>query len=78
MVKLDFSNFLAEEIGQKGIYLSEIESHAKEAISLISEKPYKELDFINLPYQELSQIKELGKRAKDYEYFVLLGIGGVL
>jgi glucose-6-phosphate isomerase len=76
VIKLDFSNFLAEEIGQKGIYLSEIESHAKEAISLISEKPYKELDFINLPYQELSQIKELGKRAKDYEYFVLLGIGG--
>lgn len=76
MVKLDFSNILSEEIGQKGIQISELEEIAKKAISLISEKPYRELDFIELHKQDLTQVKEFAKKAKDYEYFVLLGIGG--
>jgi len=76
VVKLDFSNVLAEEIGQNGLTVTEIENTAKKAISLISEKPYKELDFIELHRQDLTRIKELAEKAKDYEYFVLLGIGG--
>lgn len=76
MVRLDFSNVLSEQIGQNGISVTDIESCAKKAISLFSQKPYKELEFLELPNQDISQIKELGKKAKDYEYFVILGIGG--
>lgn len=76
MVKLDFSNVLLEEIGHGGVSIAEIEFHAKKAISLISERPYKEFDFIELYSQDLTAIKELAKKARDYEYFILLGIGG--
>lgn len=76
MIRLDFSNVLTEEIGHHGISLAEIENEARKSISLLSKKPYKELDFINLPFQDTSQIKELGKKARDYEYFIVLGIGG--
>ncbi|MGB9822795.1 MULTISPECIES: glucose-6-phosphate isomerase [Thermodesulfovibrio] len=76
MIKLDFSNILSEEIGEGGISINEIEINARKAISLISSRPYKELDFIELYRQDLSKVKELAKKARDYEYFVLLGIGG--
>ncbi len=76
MIKLDFSNILTEEIGPNGLSLIEIENEAKRAISLLSKKPYKELEFINLPFQDTSKIKEFGKKARDYEYFIILGIGG--
>lgn len=76
MIKLDFSNILTEEIGSNGLSLNEIESEAKRAISLLSKKPYKELEFIDLPFQDTSKIKEFGKKARDYEYFIILGIGG--
>jgi glucose-6-phosphate isomerase len=76
VIRLDFSNILTEEIGHNGLSLIEIENEAKKSISLLSKKPYKELDFINLPFQDTSQIKELAKKARDYEYFIVLGIGG--
>ncbi|GAB5047302.1 glucose-6-phosphate isomerase [Thermodesulfovibrio sp. TK110] len=76
MVKLDFSNVLSEEIGHSGLSLAEIEFHAKRAITLISERPYKEFDFIELYRQDLTVVKEHANKAKDYEYFILLGIGG--
>lgn len=76
MIRLDFSNILTEEIGHNGLSLIEIENEAKKSISLLSKKPYKELDFIDLPFQDTSQIKELAKKARDYEYFIVLGIGG--
>ncbi len=76
MVKLDFSNVLVEGIGNSGISIEQLESHAKKAVSLISSSNYKELEFLKLPEQDLTELKEIGKRARDYEYFVLLGIGG--
>lgn len=76
MVKLDFSNILYEQIGDNGLSASEVESTAKKAISLFSEMPYKELEFLDIYRQDLTMIKELAKKARDYEYFILLGIGG--
>ncbi|MCS7215691.1 MAG: glucose-6-phosphate isomerase [Thermodesulfovibrio sp.] len=76
MIKLDISNVLTEEIGQNGLSISEVESEAKKAISLLTQKPYKELEFINLPFQDLIKTKEYGKKARDYEYIIILGIGG--
>ncbi|MCS7164109.1 MAG: glucose-6-phosphate isomerase [Thermodesulfovibrio sp.] len=76
MIRLHFSNILTEEIGENGISLLEIENEAKKSISLLSKKPYKELEFLDLPFQDISKIKDFGKKAKDYEYFIILGIGG--
>ncbi|MCX7987947.1 MAG: hypothetical protein N2647_00700, partial [Thermodesulfovibrio sp.] len=76
MVRFDFSNILSQEIGEKGLDFDEIEKTTKKAISLLSEKKYKELDFLNLHNQDLKDIKEIGKKAREYEYFIILGIGG--
>ncbi|HHW20331.1 MAG TPA: hypothetical protein PKZ17_01160 [Thermodesulfovibrio thiophilus] len=76
MIMLDFSNILTKEIGNNGVLIDEIEKNAQKAIKLISEKPYKELNFLELPEQDLKELKEIGKRVRDYEYFIILGIGG--
>lgn len=76
MVKLDLSNILAEEIGSSGIKLKELEINAKKAIEILAKKPYKELDFLNLHLQDLNNLKEIATRARDYEHFIILGIGG--
>lgn len=76
MIRLDISNLLLEEIGQNGLTIDESEKTVKKAITLFKEKPYKELDFIDLPKQDLNELKELGKKAREYEYFIILGIGG--
>lgn len=76
MVRLDITNILSDQIGEQGIQLHEIESHAKRAVSLISAKPYRELDFLNLHYQDLRKVKEIGKKIKECDYFIILGIGG--
>ncbi len=64
MVKLDFSNILYEQIGDNGLSASEVESTAKKAISLFSEMPYKELEFLDIYRQDLTMIKELAKKSK--------------
>ncbi len=76
MIKLDLSNVLTEVIGKKGLNFYEIEQNAKKAITLLNEKKYSELDFLNLPYQDLKKVKEIGERAREYEHFIILGIGG--
>lgn len=76
MVKLDLSNVLTEVIGNKGLNFYEIEQSAKKALTLLNEKKYIEFDFLNLPAQDLKKVKEIGKKVRDYEYFIILGIGG--
>lgn len=76
MLKLDLSNILSDEIGDKGLKLSEIEENSLRAIEMLKKRPYSELDFLELPFQDIGPLKEIAKRAKDYEYFLLLGIGG--
>lgn len=76
MVKLDFSNVLMEEIGHNGLSLEEIEKNAKRAVSLLQKKQYKELDFLNLPNQNITKLREIGNKTRDYDYFIILGIGG--
>jgi glucose-6-phosphate isomerase len=76
VIKLDFTNILNEKIGSEGIAYSEIEKKVSEAVSTFLKRPYNELGFLELPHQDLSDLKELAKKAKDYDYFLLLGIGG--
>ncbi len=76
MIKLDLSNVLNEVIGIKGLNFYEIEESATKALTLLKGKKYSELEFLNLPYQDLKKVKEIGGKVKDYEYFIILGIGG--
>ncbi len=76
MIKLDLTNILKEEIGQSGLDFDEIKMRAENAVSILKERKNEDLDFLNLPYQDLKKIKEIGQKARDYEYFILLGIGG--
>lgn len=76
MIKLDFSNVLQDKIGGAGLSFSDIENQAAKAVSIFSQKPFKELEFINLPHQDLKELKELGRIAREKDYFIILGIGG--
>jgi glucose-6-phosphate isomerase len=76
VVKLDVSNVLAEEIGDNGLIFDEVERTAKRALSLVSEKKFEELDFLNLPKQDLKTLKKISEKARQFEYFIILGIGG--
>lgn len=81
MIKLDYSNVLSERIGKEhGISLEEIESF-QEQIPKIEEEINlrKDIDFyfMNIPFQNLERIKEIGKNIREnFEYFVVIGIGG--
>lgn len=76
MIKLDFSNVLSDEIDDVGLFFGDIENYALKAISIFSQKPYKELDFVNLHNQDLRELKELVRRIHEKDYFIILGIGG--
>ncbi|MEN2986566.1 MAG: glucose-6-phosphate isomerase [Thermodesulfovibrionaceae bacterium] len=76
MVKLDYLNLTYKEIGEVGLDIKDIEIFAKKAYEMMLKKPYKELDFLNLHNQDLLKIKQLSSKAKDYDYFIILGIGG--
>ncbi|MCS7202941.1 MAG: glucose-6-phosphate isomerase [Thermodesulfovibrio sp.] len=76
MVRLDYLNLTYKEIGEVGLDIKDIEIFAKKAYEMMLKKPYKELDFLNLHNQDLLKIKQLSSKAKDYDYFIILGIGG--
>jgi len=76
VIRLDFSNVLSDEIGHNGLSLDDIQSHALRAVSIFSRKPYKEFDFVDLHNQNLDELKEIGKKVREKDYFIILGIGG--
>lgn len=79
MIKLDFSNMMEEMIGDSGLSENLIKGFddTYKAHELIEKKLWPELAFIDLLYQDTSEIKELSKyvRGKALD-FILLGIGG--
>ena len=80
MITLNFANMMEEIIGKNGLTEREIEDFKPEAIKAfeqLSQRKWKELDFLDLPEQDTGQIKEIARWVKDSsEYFLLLGIGG--
>lgn len=79
MLGLNYSFMMAETIGQKGITGRKLESFrvkALEALEEIKRKRYPGLAFTELPWQDVSPVKEAAKRLKELDYFLLLGIGG--
>ncbi len=78
MIKLDFSNMMEEMIGNSGLSESLIKGFdGYKAHELIEKKLWPELAFIDLLYQETSEIKELSRNVRGEALdFILLGIGG--
>ncbi len=79
MLGLNYSFMMAETIGQKGITGRKLESfrvRALEALEEIKRKRLPGLAFTELPWQDVSPVREAAKKLKELDYFLLLGIGG--
>lgn len=81
MIKIDYTNVMADIIGERdGILREELlsfrhfitETHAR-----IKKEKENKFYFAKLPYQDTEDIKEYGKYVREnFDYFVLVGIGG--
>jgi len=81
MIKIDYTNVMAETIGERdGILRDELLSFRHfvvETHSRIQKEKEKKFFFAKLPYQDTTYIKELAQEIREkFEYFVLIGIGG--
>lgn len=80
MIELNFSNMMEEVIGEKGISERQIEAlrgKIGDAHTQIKARTWPELAFIDLLYQDTSDIKEIARYVRDNsDNFLILGIGG--
>ncbi|WP_457638556.1 glucose-6-phosphate isomerase [Persephonella sp.] len=81
MVRIDYTNAMAEVIGERdGILREELLSFRHfvvETHSVIQKEKNRKFYFCKLPYQDTSQIKEYAQHIRDsFQYFVVIGIGG--
>ncbi|MBA4348985.1 MAG: glucose-6-phosphate isomerase [Thermodesulfovibrio sp.] len=77
MIRINFSNIMKDSIGKEGLLKGDFKKvNIKGINEIIASKKYPELDFLNLPYEDTSAVKEMGRYARGFDYFLLLGIGG--
>ena len=77
MITFDFSNIMADSIGKNGLTEKDFFSvDTKKIIEEIKSRRFKELEFLDLPEMDISDIKKAGKYACNFDNFLLLGIGG--
>lgn len=84
MIKIDYSNMMYENLGERGIKQEELsfyEQKAKEAFDGVSQERGKGMqEWMDLPYNQNEVVEDILATAKEvaekYENFVLLGIGG--
>ncbi len=80
MLRVNIGNAMEEVLGEKGLTEKEVEAlrdKLQDALSQIKERRWKELAFLDLPEQDLTEVKKTGVRIKkEAEAFLLLGIGG--
>ncbi len=82
MITINFNNVLSGRVGQKhGLTRSKlnqvIKKHAHICRQIQKERQVGQLPFMDLPYQSVNAIWKLARqKARRYENFVLLGIGG--
>lgn len=80
MIKLNYSNIMQDVIGSSGIQkamINDFKNIALEIHNRIEKREYRELAFIDLPENDISNIKNIAKDIiKNAENFILLGIGG--
>ncbi len=80
MLELNFTNMMADTIGENGISTAEIDALLKDVErihDIITKRKIPELAFIDLPYADTSEIRKIAEKIRsDTEDFLLLGIGG--
>ncbi|MCX7759672.1 MAG: glucose-6-phosphate isomerase [Hydrogenothermaceae bacterium] len=81
MIKIDYSNVMSEKLGEReGILVQEIEAYRQIILDLHKEiynRKDKDFYFMNLPFQDISKIKETARKIKEnFDCFVVVGIGG--
>jgi glucose-6-phosphate isomerase len=80
MIELNFSNVMSELLGEKGISEKQVEAlreRIQRAHSEIEERRWAELAFMDLAYQDVSEIRETAEWVRtNSEDFLLFGIGG--
>ncbi len=81
MIKIDYTNVMADFIGERdGILREELNSFRHfiiETHSIIQKEKERKFYFAKLPYQDTTEIKEYAKYIREnFDYFILIGIGG--
>lgn len=80
MIGLNFSNMMAEVLGEKGITAKQLEgikNLTEKAHNSIEQRTSKGLDFLDLISQDTTEIKTIaGDIRNNTEDFLVLGIGG--
>ena len=81
MIRIDYTNVMAEVIGERdGILREELLSFRHfvvETHSIIQREKDRKFYFCKLPYQDTEEIKDYAQHIREnFEYFVLIGIGG--
>lgn len=77
MITFNFSNIMADSISKNGLTEKDFLSiDTKKIIEEITSRRFKELQFLDLPQMDITDIKKAAKYACDFDNFLLLGIGG--
>ncbi|MCL0035330.1 glucose-6-phosphate isomerase [Thermodesulfovibrionales bacterium] len=77
MIRFDFSNLMQDVVGRNGLSEDDFKTiDTARLIEIIDSRKYPELEFLDLPWADISAIKEVGRYARGFDNFLLLGIGG--
>ncbi len=80
MIELNFSNMMEEVIGTGGLskkILEDFKKKVEEAHKQIQDRLWPELAFMDLPFQDISEIKKIARAVrKNSKNLIILGIGG--
>lgn len=77
MIRMIYSNVMADLIGSNGLTWNDFKGIDIARIQdMILNRINPELAFLDLPEQDTTAIKEIGRYVSDFDNFILLGIGG--
>ena len=77
MFKIIYSNIMQDVIGNNGLTVNNFNSlNTAKIHDMILSRKSPELAFLDIPEQNTTNIKEAGKYARQFDNFILLGIGG--
>lgn len=77
MIRIDFSNLMQEAIGKSGLMVEDFDAVNIQAVTeMMRIRKYHELEFLDLPCADTSEIKKIGRYVRNFENFIILGIGG--
>ena len=80
MIVLNFANMMRSVIGVNGLdekVLDDLKGRVSEEHKEIADRKWKELEFMDLPDRDTSEIKKIGSQVRhESDTFLVLGIGG--